>query len=50
MQDNMTPALPNLLVLGAKKCGTTALHRYLGRHPEISMSQEKELNFFSRGS
>ena len=48
MQDNMTPALPNLLVLGAKKCGTTALHRYLGRHPEISMSQEKELNFFSR--
>lgn len=40
------PALPNFLILGAAKCGTTSLHRYLDTHPEISMSQVKELNFF----
>ena len=43
----MTQALPNLIIIGAMKCGTTALHRYLGRHPSIGMSKEKELNFFS---
>jgi hypothetical protein len=41
--------LPNLIIIGAQKCGTTALHHYLGFHPEISMSQEKELNFFIEG-
>ena len=46
----MTPVLPNLIVVGAMKCGTTALHRSLGRHPEIGMSGVKELNFFSRDS
>jgi Sulfotransferase domain len=40
------PALPNLLVIGAIKCGTTSLHRYLGLHPEIFMSEAKELMFF----
>jgi Sulfotransferase family len=39
-------ALPNLIVIGAQKCGTSALHSYLARHPEISMSHPKELNFF----
>ncbi len=38
--------LPNLVIIGAMKCGTTALHRYLDHHPEIAMAQEKELNFF----
>ena len=38
--------LPNLVVIGAAKCGTTSLHEYLDLHPEISMSREKELNFF----
>ncbi|MFC1867059.1 sulfotransferase [Thermodesulfobacteriota bacterium] len=38
--------LPNLIIIGAAKCGTTSLHYYLGLHPEISMSREKELNFF----
>ncbi|MBW1859792.1 MAG: sulfotransferase domain-containing protein, partial [Deltaproteobacteria bacterium] len=32
--------------IGALKCGTTSLHYYLGLHPEISMSREKELYFF----
>jgi sulfotransferase family protein len=39
-------ALPNLVVIGAMKCGTTALHRYLDQHPQIAMSEPKELNFF----
>jgi hypothetical protein len=39
-------ALPNLLVIGAPKCGTTSLHYYLGLHPEVYMSAPKELNFF----
>jgi len=38
--------LPNVIVIGAPKCGTTSLHRYLGEHPEIFMSKEKELSFF----
>ena len=39
-------ALPNLIVIGAQKCGTTSLHNYLNAHPEISMSRRKETNFF----
>ncbi|BAQ61779.1 putative sulfotransferase protein [Geminocystis sp. NIES-3708] len=38
--------LPNFIIIGAMKCGTTSLHYYLNCHPEISMSREKELNFF----
>ena len=39
-------ALPNLIVVGGLKCGTTSLHHYLNLHPEIAMSRPKELNFF----
>jgi hypothetical protein len=39
-------ALPTFVIVGAQKCGTTALHSYLARHPEISMSRPKELDFF----
>jgi hypothetical protein len=39
-------SLPNLIILGAQKCGTSGLHYYLGLHPEVSMSNPKELNFF----
>jgi hypothetical protein len=38
--------LPNLIVIGAMKAGTTSLHHYLGLHPEISMSAVKEPDFF----
>jgi hypothetical protein len=40
--------LPNLIIIGAMKGGTTSLHYYLSLHPQISMSREKELNFFVR--
>jgi Sulfotransferase domain len=39
-------AMPNLIVIGGLKCGTTSLHHYLNLHPEIAMSRPKELNFF----
>lgn len=39
--------LPNLLIIGAMKSGTTSLHRYLSTHPEIFMSRLKELDFFA---
>lgn len=39
-------ALPNVVVIGAQKCGTSTLHYYLGFHPEVSISTPKELNFF----
>lgn len=38
--------MPNFLVIGAAKSGTTALHRYLKQHPRIFMSTPKELRFF----
>lgn len=43
-------ALPNTIVIGAQKCGTSTLHYYLGFHPEVSASQPKELNFFIEGN
>ena len=39
--------LPTFLVIGAMKAGTSSLHSYLSEHPEICMSQTKELNFFN---
>jgi len=39
-------ALPNLIIVGGLKCGTTSLHHYLGLHPQVQMSKPKELNFF----
>jgi hypothetical protein len=38
--------LPNLLIIGAQKCGTTSLHAYLCLHPDVDMAAEKELDFF----
>ncbi|HTZ08354.1 MAG TPA: sulfotransferase [Acidimicrobiales bacterium] len=38
--------LPNLFVIGAPKCGTTSLHRYLAQHPAIAMSAVKEPKYF----
>jgi len=40
--------LPNLIVPGAAKSGTTSLHDCLRQHPNIFMSERKEPQFFSR--
>ena len=39
--------LPNLLVIGAMKAGTTSFHNLLNQHPDILMSDVKEINFFA---
>lgn len=39
--------LPNLLLIGAQKSGTTSLHHYLSEHPEVFMSNVKEPKFFA---
>jgi len=41
--------LPNVIVIGAAKAGTTALYWYLAEHPQVFMSQVKETNFFAYG-
>lgn len=43
----MTLALPNLLIAGVGKAGTTSLFRYLAQHPEICGSRPKEPGYFS---
>lgn len=39
--------IPDFFIVGAPRCGTTALYTYLGDHPEIFMSPIKEPNFFA---
>jgi len=39
--------MPNFLIIGAPKSGTTSLFQYLRMHPEIFMSNLKEPNFFA---
>jgi Sulfotransferase family len=38
--------LPDFLLLGAPKCGTSALHAALARHPGLFLSEPKEPKFF----
>jgi hypothetical protein len=37
---------PDFFIVGAPRCGTTAMFRYLSRHPEIYFSDRKEMHFF----
>ena len=46
MLQTRTQVLPNFFIIGAAKCGTTALCRYLDAHPEVCMSQPKEPGVF----
>jgi hypothetical protein len=39
--------LPNFIIGGAPKCGTTALWGYLNEHPEVFLSPFKEPRFFT---
>lgn len=38
--------LPNFVVIGAQKSGTSSLYHYLRLHPDVEMSQVKEPDFF----
>ncbi|MDX1407039.1 MAG: hypothetical protein R3330_02870, partial [Saprospiraceae bacterium] len=39
-------ALPDFVIIGAGKCGTTALWKELRAHPALCGSRIKETNFF----
>lgn len=38
--------MPNFLIVGAAKAGTTSLYEYLRQHPQIFMPEWKELSYF----
>lgn len=42
--------LPNFIIIGAAKAGTTALYFYLDQHPEVFMSPVKETQYFVRSA
>ena len=44
---DMIKGLPDFLVVGAAKSGTTSLYYYLKKHPSIYLSDTKEVWFFS---
>ena len=39
--------LPNFLVAGFPKCGSTSLYYYLQEHPEVFLPKQKELHYFT---
>jgi len=41
-----TKKLPNFLIVGAQKAGTTSLFDILNQHSQIHLPQEKEIHFF----
>jgi len=40
--------LPNFIIIGTMKGGTTALYYYMASHPDIEPSSIKETNYFSK--
>ena len=42
----LTKSRPNLFIIGAMKSGSTSLHYYLSKHPEIFMCEPKEPWYF----
>lgn len=39
--------LPNFIIAGAARSGTTSLYHYCAEHPDVFMSRVKETNYFS---
>lgn len=50
LRDGMDPSatLPDFVVIGAMRSGTTSLARFLRARPDVGMSPVKELHFFDR--
>ncbi len=42
----MSGRKPDFFIVGAPKCGTTALHSALSRHPQVFLPKNKEPHFF----
>jgi len=41
---------PDFLIIGAQKCGTTALYDYLSQHPQVLPAKHKEIHYFDYGT
>ncbi len=41
--------MPDFLLIGVGKSGTTSIHNYLDQHPQIAMTEIKEPHFFEFG-
>ena len=39
--------LPDFVIIGAKKCGTTSLYDFVTKHPVIAPASRKEIGYFS---
>lgn len=46
MTDSSPPPLPNFLIIGAMRSGTTSLTHHLREHPAVFLAPGKELHFF----
>jgi tetratricopeptide (TPR) repeat protein len=45
---NLKPVkVPNFIIIGSQRCGTTSLYTYLSKHPQILTPIKKEMDFFS---
>lgn len=42
-------ALPDFIIIGAQKAGTTSLFQYLAQHPKLIRGKKKEVHFFDGG-
>lgn len=47
--NNHRRLLPNFIIIGAQKAGTTSLYHYLSQHPQVFQSFEKEVHYFDGG-
>jgi hypothetical protein len=45
---NKNQCRPDFFIVGAPKCGTTAMNDYLRQHPQIFMPELKDLTFFGQ--
>lgn len=41
-------SLPDFIIIGAQKGGTTSLYRYLNQHPAVDVALHGEIHFFDR--
>ncbi len=44
--ESATGAMPDFLIIGARKCGTTFLYDLMSRHPHVEPAAKKELHYF----
>ena len=42
-------ALPDFIIAGAQKCGTSSMHQYFTHHPRLLAGSIKEIQFFNGG-